>query len=98
MTRLSIVSVALDDRQERPPARGSRGLVGERRGSAAEGGADCLVVAPVAEPGLVGPEVTAGHCALDRRPDRLQRALEPDQLVLVGRVSERLAIAEVEQL
>src|SRR4051794_23816915 len=63
-----------------------------------DGKANRLVVAPVAEPALVGPEVTGRHGPLDRRPDRLQGALEAHQLALVGGVGERVAVAEVEQL
>src|SRR4051794_16451255 len=67
-------SVALDDR-ESGPARGGRGLGRERRGSAPERRAERLVVAPVAEPGLVRPEVAGLHGALDRGPDGQQGAL-----------------------
>src|SRR5690242_4188608 len=90
-TRPAPVSVAFDDRQG-GPAGGCGCLGGERRGSAAEGRAERLVVAPPAQPAGAGPEVAGGHRPLDRRPDGLEGALEADQLALVGGVGQRVAV------
>src|SRR3954452_22938423 len=88
-------SAADDHRQGGAPAGGGRGFRRERRGSTTERRAEGLVVAPAAQPALVVPEVTGGHGALDRGPDRLERALEAEQFSLVGGVGERVAVLEV---
>ena len=75
-----------------------RRLGRERRGSAAEGRAECLVVAPVAAAGSCWAGSRRSAPPLDRGPDREQRALEADELLLLGGVGQRVAVAEVEQL
>ena len=69
--------------------------VGRRR--AAEGRAQRLVGAPVAQPRRVGPEIACGTGGLDGPPDRDQGLLEAQQLVEVGRVVQHLTVGEVDQ-
>src|SRR5690606_20835610 len=60
-----------------------RGGVRHGWGSAAEGGAQRLEVAPAAQSGGVGAEVPLRDGLLDGRPDRLDVALEGAQLPFV---------------
>ena len=56
------------------------------------------MVAPVTQPARARPEVAVLGRARDCRPDRLERALEPHELVLVGRIGQRVAVGEVDEL
>src|SRR6476661_8488582 len=74
------------------------GVVGQRRGSAAPGRAQGAVLAPVAEPARAGTPVAGARCVLDGGPQRLDLALDPEEVLLVGLVGDDLAVAEVDEL
>src|SRR6478609_5731570 len=73
-------------------------VVGQGRGSAAPGGAQGTVLAPVAQAARAGTPVTGARCVLDGCPQRLDLALDAEEVLLVGLVGDDLAVAEVDEL
>jgi hypothetical protein len=77
---------------------GSRDDFGEGRRGPAEGRAERLVVAPVAQAAGPRRELAQLRGALDRRPQGEHLALDGQQVGLVGGVAQHLPVAQVHQL
>lgn len=69
-----------------------------RRDLTAELGTAGVVLAELAQPGLLRSEIAGRHGRADRLPDRAQGALEAEQFVVVRAIDQLLPVGEVHQL
>src|SRR6516225_916576 len=56
-----------------------------------------LVMAPITQLRWTGAEIACLTCGLDGTPDRHQRLLESQQLVMIRRVIQQLAVSQVDE-